>query len=242
MIDCSWLKDKPIAHRGLHDGNRNVWENTLSAFRLAMDSGHPIECDVHLTKDGHVVVFHDSALKRLTGREGQVHEKTLAEMSVMNIGGTSDHPISLKDMLDFVDGTVPLVIELKGDLGHDAELVAAVGKLLHDYQGKVAVMSFDHHLIRQFKKHMPNVLAGLTAEGLRNEDIEGHFAMLAHQIDFVSYNVHHLPNPFTTFVRERLNMPVITWTVRSQEEFDKTYRHADQVTFEGIDPDHVGIV
>ena len=241
MSNCSWLKDKPVAHRGLHDGNRLVWENTLSAFRRAVDGGHPIECDVHLTADGEVIVFHDSDLKRLTGLDGKVHEKSLAQMKAMSIGGTADHPVPLKDMLEFVAGRVPLVIELKGDLGHDDGLVAAVGLLLEDYHGEVCIMSFDHHLIRQLKKTLPGVAAGLTAEGVREDTIEAHFSMLAHDIDFVSYNVHHLPNRFITFVREKLNMPVITWTVRSPEAFAKTYAEADQATFEGIDPDHIGI-
>lgn len=241
MIDCSWLKERPVAHRGLHDGNRLVWENTLSAFRRAVETGHPIECDVHLTSDGEVIVFHDSDLKRLTGLEGFVHQKTLNEMKAMFVGGTSDQPLSLRDMLDFVAGRVPLVIELKGDSGHDDGLVAAVGLLVKDYSGKVAIMSFDHHLIRQFKRVLPGVAAGLTAEGTRDSDIEGHFAMLAHDIDFVSYNVHHLPNRFITFVREKLRLPVITWTARSPEDFAKTYAEADQPTFEGIDPDEVGM-
>ena len=241
MIDCSWIKDKPVAHRGLHDGNRKVWENTLTAFRKAVDAGYPIECDVHFTSDRKVVVFHDSQLKRLTGVEGLVHETTLTEMISLSVGGTGDHPLPLKDMLEFVAGRVPLVIELKGDIGHDDGLVAGVALLLDGYAGKAAVMSFDHHLIRQFKQLMPNRPAGLTADGLRDQDIESHFAMLAHGIDFVSYQVNHLPNRFVTFVREKLSIPVITWTVRSPEGFEKTYAEADQATFEGIDPDLVAL-
>ena len=70
-----WLIARPIAHRGLHDGNRLVWENTLSAFADAMKHNYAIECDVHLTKDGVPIVFHDGDLKRLTGKEGQVHSR-----------------------------------------------------------------------------------------------------------------------------------------------------------------------
>lgn len=239
MSPQSWLKDRPIAHRGLHDGNKRIWENTRSAFQRAIDGNHPIECDVHLTMDGQVVVFHDSDLKRLTGNNGKVHETKLDAMKAMPIGGTADNPLSLQELLSMVNGRVPLIIELKGDEGHDDGLVAATGRALNGYAGKAAVMSFDHHLIRQFKHHCHDVPCGLTAEGLREKDMEAHFSMLAHEINFVSYNVHHLPNPFISFVRAELNMPVITWTVRSPDEFEKTYAHADQPTFEGIDPDRV---
>ena len=64
--------------------------------------------------------------------------------------------------------------------------------------------------------------------------------MLAHDLAFVSYAVRDLPNPFVTFVRERLAMPVITWTVRDAAAVTHTFVHADQMTFEGFDPDAHG--
>lgn len=237
MSDLSWLTARPIAHRGLHDGNKVMWENTLSAFSLAIKNNYAIECDVHLTKDREVVVFHDGDLKRLTGRDGTAHAQTLSEICAMSVGGTADKVPSLKQMLELVGGKVPLVIELKGDLGRDDGLVQALAEGLEGYGGKVAVMSFDHHLIRDFKKFMPHIPAGLTAEGLRDVDMEAHFSMLAHGVDFVSYNVHHLNNRFVSFVRQKLSMPVITWTVRNAQDFATTMASADQATFELMVPD-----
>ncbi len=236
MGSVKWLTKRPIAHRGLHDGNKNIWENTLAAYSRAMAGNFPIECDLHLTKDGVPVVFHDSELERLTGEKGHVRERTAKEMAALSIGGTSEKVPTLDDMLAHVAGKVPLVIELKGDVGHDDGLVAAVAKRLDAYRGKAAIMSFDHHLIRQFASHAPDIAGGLTAEGNKDVDIESHFSMLAHGISFVSYNVHHLPNRFISLVRERLKMPVITWTVRTPEQLSKTYAQADQATFELFDP------
>ncbi len=236
MNGMDWLTARPIAHRGLHDGNKAVWENTLTAFSLAMNSNYAIECDVHLTKDNEVVVFHDGDLKRLTGRDGAVHDHSLSEMCALSIGGTADMVPSLAQMLELVGGKVPLVIELKGDVGHDEGVVKALARGLEGYTDKVAVMSFDHHLIRDFKKFMPHIPAGLTAEGLRDVDMEAHFSMLAYDIDFVSYNVHHLKNRFVSFVRQKLSMPVITWTVRTAQDFATTMAWADQVTFELMVP------
>jgi glycerophosphoryl diester phosphodiesterase len=237
MKDLSWLIRRPIAHRGLHDGNKQVWENTLAAFALAKARDFAIECDVHLTKDNQVVVFHDSDLKRLTGGDGFVHGQSADEMAQLHIGGTKERVPSLKQMLDLVAGSVPLVIELKGDDGHDSGLVEALANGLKGYAGPVAVMSFDHHLIRDFKKYMPHLPFGLTAEGLRDVDMEAHFSMLAHDIDFVSYNVKHLDNRFVSFVRQKLSMPVITWTVRTSEDLATTMAKADQATFELMNPD-----
>lgn len=236
--ELKWLSRRPIAHRGLHDTNNKVWENTLPAFSAAIAGNYAIECDVHLSKDGVAIVFHDEALQRLTGKDGNIHDLTAAQACALTVGTTSDHVPSLRQMLDLVAGRVPVVIELKGIEGQDDGLVAAVAKELKDYSGEAAIMSFDHHLIRRFKSDAPGIAAGLTAEGTRPADMEAHFAMLAHDVDFVSYNFHHLPNPFITFFRETLKRPIITWTIRNAQEKAVSDLHAEQITFEGFRPDN----
>lgn len=236
MSGIDWLKKRPIAHRGLHDGNKARWENTLSAFDAAVKSNFAIECDVHLTKDGHVVVFHDDDLKRLAAQEGRISDLTLKEATELSIGGTADHVPTLRQMLDLVAGQVPIVIELKGIEGRDDGLVAAVARELASYEGDAAIMSFDHHLIRRFSSDAPGIAGGLTAEGISDKDLEAHFSMLAHGISFVSYNVHHLPNRFISFVKQKLHMPVISWTVRDKQMQRHSDLNVDQITFEGFDP------
>lgn len=237
MSNLSWLTSRPIAHRGYHDLNKAVWENTLSAFELAVENGYSIECDVHLSADGVPVIFHDDDLKRLTRTEGYIWQRTAGEMAALSIGGTADHAPTLEEMLDLVAGRVPLVIELKGIPGKDDGLVEKVCALLRNYTGEAAIMSFDHWLIRQFPEHAGNISTGLTAYGSKDHELEAHFSMLAHGVSFVSYSVFDLPNRFISFVREKLDMPVITWTVRDQAAVDQTFAHADQMTFEGFAPE-----
>lgn len=241
MNGPSWLAARPIAHRGLHDMNRSVWENTLTAFERAIERNYAIECDVNLSADGVPIVIHDSDLQRLTGVDGFVWQRTAAELGALNIGGTADHPPTLQEMLDFVAGRVPLVIELKGAPGHDAGLVEQVGTLLKTYAGEAAIMSFDHWLVRDFSRHAPGIPAGLTALGSNQAEIEAHFSMLAHDISFVSYCLADMPNRFVDFVRGRLAMPVITWTVRDKAAVEKTYALAEQMTFEGFLPEELAI-
>lgn len=241
MTDISWLTARPIAHRGFHDLNDKRWENTLSAFSAAIERGYAIECDVHLSADGVPIVIHDDDLRRLTGTEGFVWQRTAAEMAQLRIGGTDDHPPTLRELLDLVDGRVPLVVEIKGTPGHDAGLVKAVGRLLKRYEGQVAIMSFDHWLIREFETEAPGIPGGLTAYGTANHETEAHFSMLAHGIAFTSYAAGDLPNRFVSFVREKLGMPVITWTIRDQPAIDLTFKYADQMTFEGFEPDPVRV-
>jgi glycerophosphoryl diester phosphodiesterase len=235
--DLSWLTARPIAHRGLHDMNVRVWENTLPAFARAVERGFAIECDVHLTADDEVVVFHDTDLGRLTGTDGYVWQRTAAEMRALRIGQSGDHPPTLQELLELVAGKVPLIVELKGVPGRDAGLVDRVGRLLLDYGQPAAIMSFDHWLVRTFASRAPGIPGGLTAWGHSAKEVEVHFSMLAHDIRFVSYCVDHLPNPFVSFVRSKLSLPVITWTVRDEVAVERSYAMADQITFEGIDPD-----
>lgn len=236
-MTLDWLTRRPIAHRGLHDLNNAVWENTLSAFQAAINADYAIECDVHLSRDGIAMVFHDENLTRLTGAQGDIHELTATQAGALQIGGTKDRIPSLKETLSLIAGRVPVIIELKGTEDKDDGLVKAVAMELKAYSGPAAIMSFDHHLIRRFASDAPNIPAGLTAEGIRTHDLEAHFSMLAHPIDFISYNVHHLPNPFISFVKEKLNKQVITWTVQSEQEQDYSNIYADQITFEGFNPD-----
>ncbi|MBX3530994.1 MAG: glycerophosphodiester phosphodiesterase [Rhizobiaceae bacterium] len=237
--DLSWLTARPIAHRGYHDLNRSRWENTLSAFEAAMAGDFAIECDVHLSADGVPVVFHDGVLNRLTGRDGNIYDLTAAELVQLRIGGTEDRVPTLAEMLARVAGEVPLVIELKGIEGKDDGLVAKVGALLADYPGKAAIMSFDHWLIRRFAADAPGIPAGLTAWKKQPAELEAHFSMLAHGLAFTSFNWADLPNPFVTTLRDKLGLPAITWTVRDEKGREATRRYADQMTFEGFDPDKV---
>ena len=242
MSDLSWLTARPIAHRGYHDLNVSRWENTLSAFEAAAARNFAIECDVHLAKDGIPVVFHDDTLKRLTGVDGNVYDLTAAQLSELTVGGTEDRVPTLQQMLEKVAGRVPLVIELKGIAGQDDGLVAKIGKLLSAYRGHAAIMSFDHWLVRRVAADAPGIPGGLTAVGVELEQLEAHFSMLAHKLAFASFYTMELPNPFTDMLRHQLEMPVITWTVRDRKGYDLTAAHADQMTFEGFDPDNAADV
>lgn len=233
----SWLTARPIAHRGLHDGNRRCWENTLSAFERAVSGNFSIECDVVLTTDCVPMVFHDRELTRLTGRRGKVCETSADELSRMVVGTSADRPPSLAETLALVACRVPVVIELKGNEDHDAGFVAAVAEALRNYKGKAAIMSFSPHLVRRFATQAPGVPAGLTAEGTSREAMEAHFSMLAHGISFVSYAAREIPNPFVAFTRDRLGLPFITWTVRDRRAAGRTWAQGGQITFEGFDPD-----
>ncbi len=236
MSQVDWIKDLPVAHRGYHDMNREIWENTLSAFSRAIEAGFAIECDIQLSSDSVPMVFHDHDLQRLCGIAGEVRERTAGELRLLSIGGTADKIPTLRQMLDLVKGKVPLVIELKGiNAEQDDGFVEAVLEVLEGYEGKVALMSFDYHLLRALKIAGCPWPVGLTAEGVKPESLAAHQEAMDLGLDFTSYCIVHLPNDFVTGLREK-GTPVITWTVRDEIMRAQTYKYADQMTFEGFDP------
>ena len=235
MHKFNWLTERPIAHRGYHDLNRAVWENTLSAFARAVEAGFAIECDLQYAADAIPVVFHDDDLKRLCGIEGDVRQRTAAELGLLTIGGTADKVPTLRQLLDLVKGRVPLVLELKGRKGDDDGFAMAVLDAIEGYEGPIALMSFDTWLLKDLKEIGTTRPVGLTAEGARLENFAVHEEAMQYGLDFISYYYGHLPNAFISRQRD-LGKQVITWTVRDDEARTITALNADQMTFEGFDP------
>ena len=234
--DLGWLTARPIAHRGFHDMNKSTWENTKSAFSRAIAHGYAIECDIQIATDGVPVVFHDDDLERLCGLPGDVRARTSQELAQLRVGGTADGVPSLPGLFRQVKGQVPLIIELKGRPGDDGGFADAVVECLEKYDGPVALMSFDHGLLRDIKACGATCPVGLTAEGVKPERFFLHEEAMQLGLDFISYCVHHLPNAFIEAQRSQ-GVPIITWTVRDAEARALTQAHADQMTFEGFDPD-----
>jgi glycerophosphoryl diester phosphodiesterase len=231
----AWLAEKPIAHRGLHTPMEGIYENTLSAARAAIDSGFAIEMDLQPSLDGVPMVFHDYNLSRLTAHIGNIREYTHQELTAIRIADSDDFIPTLDMLLEAVNGNAGLVLELKGLGDSDPDFTNAVGKSLAAYHGRVAAMSFSHHLIEDLSGFRANFPVGLTAKG--NDTLfEIHQAFIDRvEVDFLSYSLQEIT---CKFVREfrMLAKPVISWTVRSSQEAQFSDRHADQITFEGFIP------
>lgn len=229
------LFEKPIAHRGLHDKNQGIFENTLSAFKAATKGGYAIECDLQFSADGIPMVFHDFDLKRLCGIGGNVRDKMASELTQLSVGGSLDKIPTLKSLLELVDGQVPLILELKGRKDNDDGFAGAVLDDIENYKGPIAVMSFAQHLIRDFHELGCVCPIGLTAEGKEPETFFEHEEALAFGVSFISYDIDDIPNPFVEAQRKQ-GKKIITWTVRNREQQKLSDQHADQITFEGFDP------
>lgn len=230
-----WVASVTYAHRGLHGGA--VVENSSTAFAAAIARGMGIECDVQRSRDGQAMVFHDWDLDRLTGATGPVKARESAELGRIALTGSTDMIPTLSQLLAQVAGAVPLLIEIKSKRAvRYAPLCLAVRRALEGYRGPVAAMSFDPRVVRWFRVHAPHVVRGLvvTEEGQRT--LSGrwrrHLALWQARPEFLAYDVRDLPSRFAQAQRRR-GLPLLTWTVRSDELRRRAESHADAAIAEG---------
>lgn len=244
-----WLVARPIAHRGLHDRAAGVIENSAAAVQHAMNLGFAIEIDVQITADGAAVVFHDDMLNRLTAYKGLVCERTAADLGKIPLLGSDAGDLiwTLEQCLTLVAGRAPIVIEIKSAWNGDTRLAERVGRSLAAYAGPKAAKSFDPAMVAALQRVAPSVPRGIIGCAFQREDWSFlsrrrrfELRYLTHwpqtRPDFVSWDVHDLPNLAVTAARRFIGAPVITWTVRTPQEQARAGLHADQMVFEGFVP------
>ena len=243
-----WLTARPIAHRGLHDRNAGVIENTMPAFEAAIARGFAIELDVQGTADGNAVVFHDETLDRLTGETGPVKDRStdaLSEIAVTGSGGTIP---SLAKVLAAIDGRTPLIIEVKSAHDGNVALADAVCGALGAYHGPAAIMSFDPSVMARVKANATGRPLGIVSAPMgyahwpQNLSFVQRLALgaLFHApgfaADFISYEVKSLPALAPLLARRVGRKALMCWTVKDAPTARRAMRWVDQITFEGFDP------
>ena len=164
------------AHRGLHDIKKGIPENSIPAFQAAIEAGYGIELDVHLTKDGKLVVFHDDDFRRICGEKGKVEETDYARMRTYRLSRTGEKIPLLSEVLRLVDGKVPLLIEVKLPSA-DTEVCRRLDEELQGYRGKYMVQSFNSLVLRWMKKHRNEIPRGQLSENLTRKPDTTHYAL-----------------------------------------------------------------
>ena len=246
--------DRPIAHRGLHDRSAGVIENSRSAFAAAVARGFSIECDLQLSSDGEAIVFHDDDLERLTGVAGALRERTVDELTALPLrdSAAGDRPQRLSEFLAQIGGRTLLQIELKRQrTAEDTDRLAArTARELASYDGPVVVESFDPEMLVAMRRHghagpLGIITCAYDEDGRDRKMSRGQRAILRHllhwprtRFDFISCRARDLGLSAVQLFRG-LGVPVTAWTVKTPEEAALACTRADQIVFEGFDPDAV---
>jgi len=233
------------AHRGLH--GKGVPENSMAAFRKALDGGYGIELDVHLLADGELAVIHDASLKRTAGADVTVEDLTLEQLSQYRLEGTEETIPSFREVLALFDGKAPLIVELKPNRGNCARLAKATCELLDQFSCQYCIESFDPRCLLWLKKHRPDVIRGqLTESFLRNPKSPLPWILklvLTHQMenflvrpDFVAYKFADRKRLSNFLVRKLWGAQGVTWTITSQADYDTAVAEGWIPIFEGFEP------
>lgn len=231
------FKGLPIAHRGLHDQDSE--ENTLRAFKKAVDAGYGIECDVQLTADELLVIFHDATLERMLDIEARVDESTLDELQRLQFLSRERIP-TLQELLELVNEKVLLVIELKGT-NSKSKLPERVYEVLKGYRGPLIIESFNPMYLRWFKRHAPHVIRGQLSGNMLKEKKSIPYLLMSYYLlnflsrpDFLSHDVTNHHNPALHLLRA-LGTYTMGYTVKSRETYDRRDEF-DNLIFEQFRP------
>ena len=236
----SWLVKQKIAHRGLHDEVSP--ENSLSAFKKAVEKGYAIETDVQMTADGILLAFHDEILDRMTDGKGLISQKNFNEICNYTLKNSEEKIPLLSEVLSMVGGKVPLLIEIKSHKNIRAE-EEKIKAMLEQYDGQYAFQSFNPFIVKWFKDNMPDVKSGVLSSFFKDVKLSVFQKIILKNLwlnklakpDFISYNVDDAAN-FKKLSKIKGTLPILFWTVRSTEQMRLVSEKCDNIIFEGFLP------
>jgi glycerophosphoryl diester phosphodiesterase len=243
-----WLTARPIAHRGLHDPTQGLIENTAGAVRAAIAAGYGIEVDVQLSGDGEAMVYHDTALGRLTEGDARLDQLSAAELKRVPFHNSGERMMTLGDLRDLVAGRTIILIEVKSRFDGDVRLAERVADVLAAYAGPAAPMSFDPWQIKALRHKAHKLVCGIVAAKYRPHPYwdlmpawmrhgMGYLLTgLAARPQFVAYAAADLPALAPVLANRLLRLPLLAWTIHGDIERQHALRWADQIIFEGFHP------
>ncbi len=240
--DISPLMGVDYAHRGLWNAEDGRPENSLAAFRAAIDKGYGIELDVHRTADGCLVVHHDDSLQRMTGVDRRIAQSTFAEVRACRLPNGEPVP-SYDEVLALVNGRVPMIVEVKVE-GNAEAVSQALYERMQRYEGPWCMESFYPGAVQWFRKNAPEIIRGQLAFNqagkgetaalwLRNIGIASMLQNAWSRPDFIAFEAVTERKACLPMVLLRRMKPwFVAWTVRSQQDMDALRSRYDLQIFE----------
>lgn len=242
------LRRYRYAHRGLHNAKRGIPENSILAFRYVLAGGFGAEIDVRMTKDKHLVVIHDSDLRRLCGVKGRVEDMTLDQLKLLQLQGTHETIPRLEEVLAIFQNKAPLIIELKPEGRNVRSLCERVCRLLERYQGDYCIESFDPRVLWWLRRNEPFIIRGQLSQNFMKRQEGMRYGLparlllttlltnIATRPDFVAYRYEDRNRLSVRACLELLGGQEVSWTIRSQEDLEKAEAAGAIPIFEGFLP------
>lgn len=238
-------EERYIAHRGLYN-NQDVPENSLLAFKKAVENGYGIELDLQLTTDDKIVVFHDGSLKRMMGIDKNLIDCSFEELQSYNLLNTDEKIPLFEDVLKVLKPDTPLIIEIKSD-GRYIETTKRTVEMMKNYNGLYNMESFNPKVVKYLKDNEPDIIRGqLSYNYLDDKNSKLPFILkfimtylltnFYNYPDYIAYDCKNTKNLSFRIVSKIMKAECVAWTVQSQEELDKTKDYYQCFIFDSFIP------
>ena len=238
MKDLEFLSRSLIAHRGYYNNKKGIPENSVIAFKKAIDSNYLIELDVRLTKDKKLVVFHDDNLKRVCGVNKRVKDLTYKELLKYNLFDTTQKVPLFSEVIKLVNGRVPILIETKFHNRYGILEKILINEL-SNYKGLYAIQSFYPLSLLWFKTNTKHIPIGLLSSNFKNNSnslkkLIGKTLILDlfFKTDFISYDVKGLPNNYLSLKKDKKK--IVIWTIKNKKDYDLAKKYTDALICENM--------
>jgi len=237
-MDKSFLSNNLIAHRGLH--TKSLPENSLGAIQNAINHNFTIEIDIHLLSDGTIVVHHDTDLKESCNKDISLYSLQGEDLKSFHIFDTNFTIPTLDDVLELVNGKIPILIEIK-DTKHYKKLVDILIQRLSTYKGEVAIQSYNPLALRRcFKQNKSIKLAYLCS---KLEDFSFPPKIIKHML----YNLNFFKLSKATFISvkkdeitpkitKKCKGNIIPWVIVNEDELLSLKTSSKAIIFENFIP------
>lgn len=251
-----WMKPYQsyyFAHRGLYDNDSDAPENSMNAFRKAIEHGYGMEMDVQLSRDDVPVIFHDTWMDRVARDfnndpvSGKIHDYTLEQLKSFHLLNSKETIPTFAEFLELVNGRVPLIVELKTDKETNVnQLCTKADELLSSYHGTYVIESFHPMAVYWYRKHRPEIIRGQLSEAFTRNKQYRHLHYLCSEYllfngvtkpDFIAYNSKHESNVSRRLARKLFHVPSVAWTIQNDAELENMKDKYDLFIFESFKPE-----
>ena len=224
LKSISFLKKNKIAHRGIHE---KYQENTLLSIKEAIKRNYTVELDVRMTKDQQLIIYHDDTLKRIYNTN-----KKISQLTKKDLKNYPDIPY-LKDVLTFISGSVPILLEIKWD-SRIKILIKKLVEELSDYPYPYAMMSFylvPLYLLRKENKTYP---LGLLLNRFLPNYFPLHFFLKFNpfHLDFLAVDLNLLKDNFILKLRKKYL--ILGYTINTYQEYYLYQKYADNFIWDAF--------
>ena len=230
------FKNRFIAHRGLHK-NKIIPENSMLAFKAAIEKNYAIEFDINITKDNQIVVFHDDDLNRLCNKKENIEDVSYDFLKDLNLYESNEKIPLLKELSNEVAGKIPLIIEIKKhkNIGLLENILL---EMLKEYKGEYFICSFEKDILLWLEKNKPKERRGLIFGSLpikfkKYEKIAFLYKYFKSKADFISLEDKLIDSSIYDFCKKK-DLDILVWTIKDKKSFQNIDKKVSAVIFENF--------